>query len=994
MKKLLCLLCLLTVFPAKLSAEAVFSDPATFGGGLNVKTISSEISDEESPDMSNMYNDLYGTSGKRNGSKRYLSQAFSTNPFTSVFKAYASTGSTVRTPIVATTWDRVLVSTDGNGSSWVTRRQHLGHNQLYSYAMANSRVILTGDGLVDPIWQYDVMRDSFSPLLAQDVSTTAVVIRAKHLLNSRNYLLAGNAVQIASPTSLAQGSTYYNSRVYYSLVLQPSSFTLSRFIDFQADDGEEVTFLGEQNGVVHVGKQSSIFEIDFTVLNLDVNGGDIKVRKVVEGFGCIAPKTFAMTPYGYIMLAKDGLRSWTVVDSNRQQQSKLLSVKAEPIIKRMIDAGTYQKACGVYYPKFQWYVLSFEDPAKLPRGKNNSILIFDMITGNIYPFNNWLAASLGVFSGIGDSGDLAYGDQDGYIHYANIETSPNDSRKELPIHSMDNQANWARGNQELTLIQEGTASIRMTTPGAANSIASTTYMAVIDAGTWPDGTEITRSDLLNFKVYVASQSNMENLRIDLEMNDVTGDFDTEFTSVTLTSNVFTNNGWTEVSVELSSFPLKSTWIDISSEALSFADALTYYGIRFVVNAASGCNVYLDDLRIAQATDNPLNAYRFTKQFNFGSQKEKTFHNVIVNVESGNDSNFYIDTFNNFGEFIDRKFISGGYGNELVVAGYNGRPGLFKLNSANYAVIDSTDFGQASVAQPKPVVADKKFVYTVDHYNDIMFKIDKSSFGVVVGSAVMTGKIYQMSIDDKADGYIYGCNFSSHSVEVRRKSDLALVLTYGTLGRAATSYHNPTGIATDDTYNYVAQDGNGTILKVTKSTGGFVLSKPINLNRIGNTTLAVNARNLFAAYERTPSAAVNNIEVVLEKRVKPNLDLVERVIVSPVGDVSVSSTITTGDITLSDEYVSIPFRKTVNGVNTHYIQRRLLDDISKIVDQHIVSGRHFAVSHNGASYVPSRKTYDENIGFTGRYLQLRYWENSMDNNMKLFNQAFKVTEGSR
>lgn len=969
--------------------------PANFGGGLNVRTISSDIDDNESPDMSNMVNDIYGSSGKRNGSSRYVGQAYSSNPVTALARVYTSSSATYVKSLIAVTSDRIVYSTDDVNPTWLTLSSGLTPNQHWEGAMVNNKFIMTGDALTDNIKSFDVNAASMTNFLSNAYNSSDTVrFRARHLLNSRNYLLAANVADITN------GTTYYASRVYYSQVLVPSSnpFTANRYIDYLPNDGEEITYIGEKDKKVQIFKETSIGELDWTVgLNLTDFGGDQTLTTVVKGFGCIAPRSMVNAGLYYIFLAKDGIRIWDGGNKtrlNNDQESRIISVKIEPIINDLIHSGRYRNAIGYYYPKKSWYMFAYEDATASPIGRNNSMLVYDIRTDAWFRFKNLNAECFASFDGAGDVGDLLYGDSnDGYVYYMDRDISANDARKEIVINPMNVASDWNRGIQDVTFVKEGTASIRMTL-NTEIKFSSISNLSVINLGDWQDKTKTSRSDKLSFKVYATSVTNLTQFRMDIEINDTKGEFDGNFTSVTFSSSAFTggNNGWTTFEIPLSSFPLIKEWVDISSEAFPFANTYTYYGIRFFSTGTGGANLYIDDLRFVQATENPLNAYRFTKQFNFGALTPKTFKGVYLNAETGADSSFFIDVYVDFGGLQKRIPVSGDIRKEIFISGYGGTQNMTRLNSVDFSVIDSTIATDRSAFAIGSITADENYVYGADLYNHRIMKVDRSSMGVVVSTygSLGTGTNnlnipYEMAVDDK---YLYIIEFGNHRLSVRKKSDLSFAYQYGTLGSNTTSFHAPTGVAVDDKYVYIGNDGNHDILKFDKAstTGSFVAVADLNLNTIGDTTLSVDETYLYVAYNTIDPRNLSNQQVVLERRYKTSLELVNRLIVLPQYSTSISTYALMGDISVSDNYLYISFTDDANGNGSYYVQKRLKKDFS-LVSEYKSKNIHRSVVANGLAYKPKKKLFYNEIGNNGTYLQLRYQESDLDNLMKLYNNSY-------
>lgn len=968
--------------------QAVFTPPQKFSGGYNPATVASEIPDADSPDCSNVINNLYGEISKRFGSVRYIDQAKSTNPFVSLYRIYVSTNAESKKALIGTTRDLILQSTSDVNGFWVPITSGLAHNQFWEGVMYNNRFIMTGDKLLDPIFKYDVANSSFSNLI---LAAGSQQIRAKHIFNSRNQLIAANVVDIT------QGTTYYNSRAYYTGVFI-DSFTQNRYLDIRSNDGEEITGVGELFGKVHFFKPTTITELSYTILEVGI--GDQTLQTLIQGFGLYAPRTLANCGDFYILGAKDGLRLWDGGRKTRlqtEQESRRISLDIKPIIDRLIRAGTYKNSIGYYYPKRSWYLYAYEDPDKSPRGRPNSLMAYDLNIGKWFPFKNWLANSFTSFDGATDFGELLYGDSaDGFCHYADIETSANDSPKNISIHPMDNQADWLRSFQDTTVV-EGTGAIKMTLQTGLR-YASATYMAVINVGEWYDKSKTTKADRFQFKVRTTSGANIMSLRMDLEINDIRGDFDDNFTSVTISSASFASVGlstWSTIEIKLSSFPILASWTALDQEQFPFANTLTFFGIRFFSTGIAGGNIYIDDLRLV-SNETPLNAYWYTKQFNFGSAKKKTFYDLIVNGEFPADTNYYIDTYSDYGQFTRRIVKNGSFGKDIYVTGFGGSNNISKVYPLDFSIKLQTATSATGAFVFRPITADESYIYAGDQLYNRIAKISKSSFTVFVATYGSLGSgtsnfnlIYQMAVDDS---YLYICDFGNNRIKVHNKSNLQFVKSFGTLGDVSfsTSIHNPTGVAVDDNYIYVGNDGNYQIMKLSKSTGGFVASTDINLNTIGDITLAVDDQFLYDAYNWIEPTSIDNQQLILEKRLKSSLELVSKITVYPKNVVAVSSYSIMGDISLTDDYIYVSFTDDVNANGGYYIQKRLKSDFS-IVRQYRSTSRHFAVAANGLAWKPKRQTIIEEVGGTGVYVQVRYSEKDLDNNLRIFSQSFTGIE---
>ena len=962
--------------------------------GLNLKSVPSSIDDGELSDVNNMINTLSGSIESRLGSKRFISQSYSTNPIVSLYRAYASTGTNVKKVFMATTFDRIVYSTNDASPQWITLSSAHVHNQIWEYAMFQNNVIMTGNNLTSQIKKFDVIKDTMTDLLELFDTTNVVRIRAKHILVSRDHLFVSNVVLLSTPNALLESATYYNSRAYYSYQFQPSSFSYSRVLTFDEEDGEEVTAISEKDKVINFWKPSSIFELTFDFLAPLGVGGDQTVKKAVSGFGLFAPRTLANIGDFYIFGAKDGLRLWAGAKSRLQteQESRVVSDRIEAIINRCIRAGTWKDAIGKYYPKKGWYLLSVSDPDLSPKNKHNLILVLDFRTLTWFKFKNLHAQSFETWDGAGDNGEIFYGDSiDGYVYQFDDVISENDAKRERSLHNMDNADDWIRGNQDVLNIREGTASVRLTLPSDAR-YASATYMAVIDVADWSNKTKVTKDDKLSFKIRGTSLTNLVNFRIDLEMENIGNEFNAQFTSVTFSSSALIggDSTWNMIEVSVSSFPILSTWTALDVETLPFADSLTFYGVRIFATGTAGCVLNFDDFRLVAKSETPLNAYATGKQFSFGSLDKKDFRGLLVDVDIPQDSIMYVDIFKDFGTFISRFPVAGKIDKEIFVSGYRNTENITRLSSIDFEILDSTQATISSVFSARPIVSDNEFVYAGDQQNNRIFKIDKSSFHAIISTYGSLGSgstnfntIYQMAVDDSN---LYVIDSGNHRVKIHRKSNLEFSQSFGTLGKHTTSFHSPSGVAVDMNSIYIGNDANFNILKLSKSTGGFENSVTLNYNTIGDITLAIDELYLYAAYNSIDPRSLDHIGIFVEKRNKVSLDLIDKIQIFPKNTIVLSTYTLLGDIAISDNNFYISF---TNANLNYYIQKRLKDDFS-IILENISTARQFAVAVNGLASKSKRKLEEVSLETDGRYIQVKYSDgDKLNNPIRINSQVFKL-----
>jgi len=195
-------------------ASLTFADPVlvpdqpmTFNGGLNLETI---IADGDSPDTNNFINEPVGSIGKRNGSRRFNVQAVSTNPITSLFRAYVSSNTSFLRTLLFTTKDRIYYTTssmDLPNPFMVTIASFVYPNDTWRWLMMNNQAMAFGDSLQDDIKTFNVKTSSLTNLMNQFTTTDSIRIRGRYPLQSRNYLMVANCALVTTYTVTV--STYF-----------------------------------------------------------------------------------------------------------------------------------------------------------------------------------------------------------------------------------------------------------------------------------------------------------------------------------------------------------------------------------------------------------------------------------------------------------------------------------------------------------------------------------------------------------------------------------------------------------------------------------------------------------------------------------------------------------------------------------------------------------------------------------------------------------------
>ena len=987
--------------------------PVNFGGGVDHSRNCTDIRDNSACDSQNMVGDIFGSASKRDGSERYVGQAISTHSINSLYRASIDLGTSSVKVLLMTTWDRIYVSTSDGSPVWRVLKQGLKTaDQHFSFANSRGKILMTGDALTDPVFQYDIIKDSFTGLFDHIGSTNQMNVRAKYVLAPNGYVVLGNILDVKN--EMTTGTTYYGSMVAYSVFQQISSVTYARTINIKTDDGESITGMTEKGGVdgnqILVYKPSSISSVLYKILNLDELGGDITVSNVASGFGCISPLALVNVGDYDIVPTKDGLIFYNGGRKTRLNlidEIRPVSTLIKTDYERTINYNTYDKSVGVYYPKKQWYLFSFNDPIYSPSDRVNRVFVYDIQTGEWWPLKNWLAGSFTTFEGDGDDGTLLYGDSsDGYVYKANVNTRNDDARKEVSLFTMDTAAGWTPvvgTTTDWTTFAEGTASVKVQANFSNGFISTMTNISLIPFGEYNDKSPVLReTDYLSFKLKMSSLALTKSITTDLQFDATVTSFTTIHSSVTLDTTTLTSlgmtqdasnmTGWTEIKIALSSFTLPADWNDPLIQAAPFSRGLTAYGIRFITQATSSNTTYVDDIRIVQGTDNIIEAYYLTKQFNLGVVSEKDFRQVILSRDKSADSSFSIDVFTDYGFYANRKTVSADIPKEIFVCGYKGSNGITRLKSTDFSVLSSTLVPNANVIDYMNGVASKDYLFMFDKVGNRLLALDRGDLSVIVSSYGSLGPgttnfntVNQMAIS--GDDIFLTDNFNDRMVRMTFKSKkLLFVKTYGELGLGSTNFFAPSGVTADQTHVWVTDDGNFKIKKFSISTFGFVSEQKIESNTIGESVLQSDGDSIYVAYNKVSNKPYYQ-DVVLERRTKGDMTLLNRTVVRPEGVVDVSTYTISGDIALLGKYLFIGFTKDLAQTGTYYVQKRLKDTF-EIVDEYQTTGTQFSVIGDGTPYKPISQSQKINLeAKDGTYIQLKYYDNAEDNTFKLHNYSF-------
>ena len=564
---------------------------------------------------------------------------------------------------------------------------------------------------------------------------------------------------------------------------------------------------------------------------------------------------------------------------------------------------------------------------------------------------------------------------------------------------MDTNTGWTgipgtNLTRNLVDVTEGTGSLRMWVNQTVTE-SSITRMASFPLGQWSDKTNVTREDKLVFKMFPISTANITSLRVDLAVNDeLRNNFDNNFSSYTFTDfSLFRSSAWNTMEIKLSSFGVRSDWTALEGEFIPFGGTLNFYGIRFVLNGVGGSTVTLDDVRLVQ-NYNPVNFYRFTKMFNFGSMGYKTVGQILLTMEKPSDSSLILDIYNDFGKKTNTVKFNTDVKKEIIVMGWTSTASITVIDDTDFSVIRTTDF-QESDFLPLNGVATKDSVFFSDRTNNRLVKIDRENFGVILSSYGEIGSgttnfnlVIQMDANEK--GSLLMADANNQRIKEHLQSDLSFVNSVGTLGNLATSYIQPTALSATDDKVTIIDEGLYNIQTLNVSTFGITLKKEIDFNIIADSTLEEDENFFYLAYNKISDTSNLYEDVILEKRFKGDANLVTRVRVTPENNVSLSTYAIQGDIALRGRYIYISFTDQGLGINQRfYLQKRLKRDFS-IVKEVIAPREIFSVLGDAYAYKPSVRNEKKDLeAGEGKYLQIKFYDEGKDNYVRLINQTFLI-----
>ena len=211
----------------------------------------------------------------------------------------------------------------------------------------------------------DTIADNTTTTYADDVADGSLTTTWSETSKSDVTPPTGKYCLIHDERLWITGNGTYLSDVYWSDQFNPDYFLATDYEEIRPDDGDEVTFIKEQLGILTIGKTNTIqkFYTDGSSTT------DWVLSDPISFVGCPAPYSAVNTPMGIIYLGRDGLYKFN------GQNSQLISDAVTPVIDDILDTN-FEECPGVFFNNT--YQLAYTS-SNSGETANNRVLIYEMV---------------------------------------------------------------------------------------------------------------------------------------------------------------------------------------------------------------------------------------------------------------------------------------------------------------------------------------------------------------------------------------------------------------------------------------------------------------------------------------------------------------------------------------------------------------------------------------------------------------------------------------
>lgn len=201
----------------------------------------------------------------------------------------------------------------------------------------------------------------------------------------------------------------YPSRIYYSEDGCPDVFVSNNYFNIRPDDGDEITFAMNLQGILTISKNNSIVKL--TTYKGDDPSRDWEISDPWSFIGCDAPYSASNSPLGIIYLDWSGLYKFN------GNYSTLISDAVTPAIKDISETD-FANCWGEFHKNIFYLAYTSETTGS---SVNDRVLVFDVLS-NAYAIDTLGINTFCTFSS-GNDWDILYAGSstDGTV-YAYAET--------------------------------------------------------------------------------------------------------------------------------------------------------------------------------------------------------------------------------------------------------------------------------------------------------------------------------------------------------------------------------------------------------------------------------------------------------------------------------------------------------------------------------------------------------------------------------------------
>jgi hypothetical protein len=266
----------------------------SLGGGLNSTASALALADNEASDLKNIEFSVFGSVAKRNGYTR-LNTSAANSGATCTGLTWVTLGGT--SFLVGTFGDQIMKQ-DGLDGTWddITGGVTItaGNDNLFTFTVLDDLMLATNN--VDPVIKWT----GTGNVAAGDVPTGLTDAQWTETWN--NFAFYAN--------TLVSG-TRHSTRIYWSNLKDPTTWTATDFNDVGKNDGQAITGIRGIGDQFIIFKEHSIWKMLFT--------GDSDVPFVFQetpaDVGCISGYSIQEVNNGLVFLAEDGLYFFDGVDA-------------------------------------------------------------------------------------------------------------------------------------------------------------------------------------------------------------------------------------------------------------------------------------------------------------------------------------------------------------------------------------------------------------------------------------------------------------------------------------------------------------------------------------------------------------------------------------------------------------------------------------------------------------------------------------------------------